>query len=254
MKKFLRITAIVVLVLIAIVFTAGFFLNESKPEGTPGPEADALARKMMEAVDHAAWDTTVMVSWSFGGRQEHLWDKERHFAEVKWADGADQYRVQIDINEKKGPAWKNGKAITDYAEAQKLAEFAWKKWVNDSFWLNPVSKVFDPGTARSLVKLDDGSEALMVTYTSGGDTPGDSYLWMVDENGLPISWKMWVSIIPIGGMEFSWEDWKTYDTGVKLAETHVGPFTLKLTDIEVTSAPEKKFKLDPFEELVNYSL
>lgn len=251
MKKFLRITAIVIVVLVAIVFAAGFFLNESKPEGTPGPEADALARKMMAAIDHAAWDTTALVSWDFGGRQQHIWDRERHFAEVRWADGEENFRSQVDINARTGLLWKNGEAVTDPAARDKGVDFAWKKWVNDSFWLNPVSKVFDPGTERSLVKLDDGSEALMITYTSGGDTPGDSYLWMLDENGLPTSWKMWVSIIPIGGMEFTWEDWQTFDTGVKLSETHVGPFTLKLTDIQVADSLGKMFpEGDPFAELV----
>jgi cell division protein FtsL len=34
-------------------------------------------------------------------------------------------------------------------------------------------KLRDPGTSRSIV-MQDEKEALMVTYTSGGSTPGDS--------------------------------------------------------------------------------
>jgi hypothetical protein len=29
--------------------------------------------------------------------------------------------------------------------------------------------------------MQDEKEALMVTYTSGGSTPGDSYVWILDE-------------------------------------------------------------------------
>jgi hypothetical protein len=52
-------------------------------------------------------------------------------------------------------------------------------------------KLRDPGTSRSIV-MQDEKEALMVTYTSGS-TPGDSYVWILDEN-IP-AWRMWVSIV-----------------------------------------------------------
>ncbi|MEO1030455.1 MAG: hypothetical protein AAFX55_03570 [Bacteroidota bacterium] len=56
---------------------------------------------------------------------------------------------------------------------------------NDSFWLVAPYKVFDPGTERRLVTTEDGKDALLVTYTSGGTTPGDSYLWHFDNSGKP---------------------------------------------------------------------
>jgi len=83
-------------------------------------------------------------------------------------------------------------------------------------------KVFDTGTERSLVKYKD-KDALLVTYTSGGSTPGDSYLWILDDNYIPISYKMWVKIIPIGGFEATWSDWITTDAGFKLPAKHTFP-------------------------------
>jgi hypothetical protein len=94
-------------------------------------------------------------------------------------------------------------------------------------------KVRDPGTERKVVNTKMG-KGLLVTYTSGGVTPGDSYLWILDQNNRPVKWKMWVSIIPLGGLEFTWEDWQKHE-GAWFAPTHVGPLgaSVNLTDLTV---------------------
>jgi hypothetical protein len=80
-----------------------------------------------------------------------------------------------------------------------------------------------------LVPQENGSTRLLVTYTTGGDTPGDSYLWELNEKGLPVSFRMWVQIVPLNGFEASWEGWHTTESGALLPQSHkVGPFTLDL--------------------------
>ena len=94
-------------------------------------------------------------------------------------------------------------------------------------------KVFDKGTSRSIVTLEDGSEGLLVSYASGGTTPGDSYLWKLQANGFPESYQMWVGIIPIGGMEATWEDWQIMDSGCFLPTSHkLGPVTLFMGNVK----------------------
>ena len=100
---------------------------------------------------------------------------------------------------------------------------------------------------------EEGTKSLMVHYGSGGVTPGDSYLWNLDESGLPTSYKMWVSIIPVGGMEFSWENWTTLETGAKIATLHHHKYLdIPITDLKGTAKLEDfGFGEDPFATIVD---
>jgi hypothetical protein len=93
-------------------------------------------------------------------------------------------------------------------------------------------KSFDPGTTREVVVEEDGREALLVHYSSGGVTPGDSYLWELNADGLPVAWRMWVNIIPVGGLRFTWEDWEGGTNSPKIAQEHVGAlFSVPIIDL-----------------------
>jgi hypothetical protein len=216
MKKALKYFGILVLILIVAAVIAGISANESKPVGTPSAEADALAQKMLAAVDKAGWDTTHIVQWTFKGMHDFLWDKQNNYVKVNWDDS----EVLLHTKSVTGKAFQNGQEVTDEAQKNEMVQSAWSYFCNDSWWLNAPVKAFDEGTERSLVTLEDGREGLMVSYRSGGVTPGDSYVWILDENGMPTSYKMWVKIIPIGGLEFTWEAWETLPTGAKVATLH----------------------------------
>ncbi|MEL6923768.1 MAG: hypothetical protein AAFO94_06940, partial [Bacteroidota bacterium] len=243
MKKFIKWLAIILGVLLVAFAIAYLIFNEPLPTGKKGPEADALARKMLMAVDKDGWDTTTVVQWSFMGLHDYLWDKDRNLVQITWSDK----KVLLDPDEISGKAWENGVEQSE-EDAAATVRTAWNYWCNDSFWFNAVVKCFDPGTSRSIVTMEDGSEALLVSYDSGGVTPGDSYLWILDENGLPKSWKMWVKIIPIGGVEFSWEQWKTLPTGAKVASLHDGAvFDLEISEIKGAHSLEAfGLTADPF--------
>lgn len=246
MKKFALITGIIVLLLLALGLVV-YAQSDPLPEGKEGAEADAFARKMMEAVNSKAWDSTGAIKWTFGGRRHHLWDKERHLAEVSWGKN----RVLINLSTKDGRAYKDGELQSGEDKEKLLAE-AWEAWVNDAFWLNPVVKCFDEGVSRKLVQMKDGSEALLLTYDSGGVTPGDSYLWEVDpETFRPVSWKMWVKILPVKGIKVGWNEWKQLSTGAWVSTSHGGKVVnLKLTNIEAAAKADVLFDgKDPFQGL-----
>lgn len=198
-------------------------VSEPRPEGTPGPQADALARKMQAAINQPAYDSVKVLKWNFKGLHQYVWDKSNDQVEVTWGET----KVALDLSTKSGVVYQNGVAKTDEGEVKTALSY----FYNDSFWLVAPYKLFDDGVARSIVNTEEG-EALMVYYSTGGVTPGDAYLWFLDDNGFPYKYKMWVNIIPVGGLEFTWEQWEQYE-GVWLAGNHKGLIQVETTNLEV---------------------
>lgn len=221
MKKWLKRIAIAALA-IGLLSCLGLGIawaiaSEPRPEGRR-EGADALARRIETAVNVEAWERTGAVRWRFGGARgahDHLWDRERDVSRVRWGDG---FEALIRIGGPYGRAYDDGVEL-EGDDAREALEDAWGYWVNDSFWLNPLAKLRDEGVTLSVV---DG-DRLLVSYSRGGLTPGDAYLWIVGEDGLPERWKLWVSVIPVGGVEGTWEEWITLSTGARISTRHRMP-------------------------------
>ncbi len=220
LKKTLKITVGVVIffTLPTLLLFAFMYLkyNEPLPEGIQGEKADALANKMLDALDYEAYEETDYIEFTFKNMHRYKWNKAENTCEVLWKS----FRVELDLANSNNS--KVFVAEQEYSgeEKQDYTKKAESYFNNDSFWLVAPYKVFDQGTERRWVNTEDGDAALLVTYTSGGSTPGDSYLWHLDENGMPESFQMWVDILPIDGFEASWKDWKTTETGAKLPTFH----------------------------------
>jgi hypothetical protein len=226
--KIIKIILYIIAVIAFLLLGSYFFLNEKLPVGENPTKADTLATKMQTALNKAAWDSTNIVSWNYKGGHNLVWDKKNKMVLVTWNEN----KVLLNLKEwNKGKAFKNDKEITD-AKLDVLRGQAWSFFCNDSFWLIAPFKVFDEGTTRNIVKIGD-FEALLVSYASGGVTPGDSYLWFLDESGVPLTYKLWVKILPIGGLEATWEKWKKTKTGVSIATQHkLGPITIVINDLK----------------------
>lgn len=230
MKKLLKILGIIGLLLLIAFGVIYAIYNEPLPDGRTGPEADALAKKMLTSLNYEAYNNTQFLEWSFrGGEHLYKWDKTNGTVEVQW----DNYVVQIDlIATDSSKASKNGVELS-LDQSVDVVEKAIDMFNNDSFWLVAPYKVMDKGVQRKLVTTEDGHEALLVTYTKGGSTPGDSYLWILQPNGFPKSFKMWVSIIPVSGIEATWDDWAVMESGAFLPKTHImGPLEITMGEIK----------------------
>lgn len=225
MKRILKALGIIVALLLIAAAIFYFINNEKLPEGKQGPEADALATKMLQAINHEAYKNTEILEWSFRGKNHYKWHKQEGKVKVKLNDD----KILLNLNN----------ISKSEASSQELIEKALKNFNNDSFWLIAPHKVFDPGTERRIVKHND-KDALLITYTTGGSTPGDSYLWILDDNYIPTFYKMWTSIIPIGGVSATWSDWKKTESGIKLPTKHkLSLFGLELDMGEVKASNPK---------------
>tara|TARA_R110002051_G_scaffold325867_1_gene432557 strand:- start:93121 stop:93834 length:714 start_codon:yes stop_codon:yes gene_type:complete len=233
MKRIFKILLKIVLgvfTLLLLAFVALYLIyNEDLPEGSKPEKADILAQKMLKAIHHEAYVQTSYIEWTFaGGAHQYKWHKAKGEVEVKWSD----YKVHLNLfNPNTSQVFQNSTELLNASKSEIITK-AVNFFNNDSFWLVAPFKVFDKGTKRSVVLLEDGSEALLVTYSSGGTTPGDSYLWKLQANGFPISYQMWVKIIPIGGLEATWDDWKVMENGLYLPSSHdIGPVPLDMGEV-----------------------
>lgn len=229
LRKIGKVVGIILAILIFSFIAIYAIYNEKLPEGRPGADADALAEKMLATLNYEKYRDTRFLEWSFqGGSHQYKWDKEKRKVDVSW----DDYLVNLDlIAPESSLASKNGERLMDI-ESKAIIGKAVDYFNNDSFWLVAPYKVFDAGVQRSIVPLPDGTDGLLVTYTKGGSTPGDSYLWMLQPNGFPKSFKMWANIIPIGGIEATWDDWAVMESGAFLPKSHeMGPIKLMMGDV-----------------------
>ena len=210
-KSFLKILGIGLLTLIVIGVLAYLFIDKPLPNGTQGQEAEQLADEMLEALNKSGFDTLSMIRFNYPRGHNYEWNRKENKVRVKWEEND----VLIDLN-------------VSPEEYDAIAYQGYKYFINDSFWLIAPFKVRDSGVVRSTVGVE-GGRGLLVSYTTGGVTPGDSYLWILDERGFPTAWKLWTSNVPIGGLEFKWGGWVEKE-GVWFSTFHPS----KLIDIEIT--------------------
>ncbi|RKE94859.1 hypothetical protein [Ichthyenterobacterium magnum] len=208
---------------------AYFKYNEALPKGKQGKEADALATKMLNVLNYEAYKTTDYIEFTFKKRHHYKWNKTNNTCEVYWKN------IKVDLNLANHDKSKVYLSEQVYSEddVHDYIHKAESYFNNDTFWLVAPYKVFDDGVERRLVKTEDNKDALLITYTSGGSTPGDSYLWHFDDNGKPTSYQMWTSILPIDGLKASWNDWTITKSGAQLPTFHKLLFLgLEIEDIK----------------------
>lgn len=220
LKKVLKIIGgVIIFFTLPTLLLFGFMYlkyNEALPEGQQGPAADQLATQMLKTLNEDAYHNTDYIEWTFKGRHQYKWYKSDNTCEVYW----DHFTVLLDLDHHDNSKVLVAEQEYNGVEKQDYIYKAKSYFNNDSFWLVAPYKVFDEGAERRLVKTEEGKEALLVTYNSGGNTPGDSYLWHFDDTGKPKSYQMWVSILPIAGLEATWDQWITTESGAQLPTFH----------------------------------
>ncbi len=154
----------------------GFLLEESHAE------ALEIADRVMDRLGgRAALDRTRFVTWKFFGRRFHVWD--RHSGDIR-VEGTDResgetYLVLMNLDSKKGRAWREGAEVEGEALGT-LLELGESAWINDSYWLFMPYKLKDTGVVLRYVgegtMLDGGTaDVLELTFREVGKTPENRY-------------------------------------------------------------------------------
>lgn len=203
-------------------------VSEARPNIIPSEDPKLMAQQMLSALNKPGWDTLPYIQWTFREDNHYIWDRKNNKAKITLGD----LEVHLDPDLVSGNARKGGQSL-DGKALDKAIQKAWSNWCNDMFWLSAPYKIKDPGTSLAVAQDADGNVGLLVSYESGGVTPGDAYLWFLDDQGLPTGYKMWVGIIPVGGVYASWSDWKELPGGGKVAQSHQGK--IKALHIPITN-------------------
>ncbi|MHC4446174.1 MAG: hypothetical protein ACYSXF_00015 [Planctomycetota bacterium] len=184
------------------------------------PEAVALAKDVMRRMGGAAaWDRTRYLTWSFFGRRRHVWDKHTGQVriDVERRKVEEPVVILMNVNTKKGRAWKGSAEVADPDELAELLDTGEAAWINDSYWLVMPYKLLDSGvTLHALGEgtMADGRSAdiLELTFYNVGRTPENKYHVYVDrESGLVEQWAFFAEredqeprfVCP-------WANWKRY--------------------------------------------
>lgn len=231
MKKIVKIGVglLVFFTLPSILFFSFIYFkyNEPLPNAKYDDSTQLMVDKIKSFINYEHFSKTDYVSWTFKKRHHFKWYKNKSICVVYWKN----IKVKLDLNNQKNSLVYINENLIDNSESKTYIKKAIKLFNNDSFWLVAPFKIEDEGTVLKTTVIDN-KKALMVTYTKGGTTPGDTYVWLFDEKGNPKSFKMWVDLIPIGGLEASWNDWILTDSKIKLPTVHkIGPLELQIDQI-----------------------
>ncbi len=215
MKRIFKTLGFLLLITVVLGFITFLSINESLPAGINEQGAERLIDEVFSTLNKPGYDSIRYIEFTFKGVHRYQWDREKEEVIVHWAD----QDVKLNL----------GIGVDNYNETEYQA---YKYFVNDSFWLVAPFKARDEGVSATIVEVKN-ARGLLLSYSSGGLTPGDSYLWIVDKSGFPKAWKLWTSNVPIGGLMFSWENWTKLE-GVYFSTLHQSTIlNLEITDLKV---------------------
>jgi hypothetical protein len=189
--------------------------------------ADSLAMRIVEAGGGmAAFDALPALRFDFAvirdsaesSRNLHLWDRRAGRHRLEWTAG-DSLLVALFDTEgaadgipANGQVYFQGIALDSAGSGLRLAE-AYRRFINDMYWLLAPLKVFDSGVTRGLAtdSADADTEVLTLQFADVGLTPGDRYWMRADrETGAMVSWSYVLQSGRIGS--HAWTDPWTLET------------------------------------------
>lgn len=191
------------------------------------PAADAPARHAIDVMAGPAWEKVRYFEFTFA--VDHGNERAAAFPQ-RWDRATGDYRVSghdsrgndfvavMNANTRKGRVWLNGEEVKDSRLDDTLA-LAYRRYVNDTFWLLMPLKMLEPGAHRTAEGERTDScgrtwDVVKVTFDNAGFSPGDIYwAWINRDTGIVEEWDMKLAGTPAEDPPLSvmFHDFARYD-------------------------------------------
>jgi hypothetical protein len=235
---------------------------------------DTVAERLMDAHGAAAFQQAPYLRFTFaverdgnaGAPIRHLWNRRTGDYRVEWTQNDSLLVALINVNDVSGgtPAgtvYHEGAAV-EGARGARLRAHAYRRYINDTYWLLAPLKVMDPGVNRSYVadSSDAAHHVLHLTFGDVGLTPGDEYWLYVDrDTGRLDRWAFHLESMPDEAPPsvFNWTAYEALETPggtVHLATRHAaagGPVAILTDDIALPASPPDGAFSDPLPMLAS---
>ena len=199
LKKIVIALLLLAAVLVAAIFIGRALLSNALPD-VKSDDAKSLRvlERVLKATHNDAFEKARLVHFQLDNGRFFLWDKAREKVRVTHKN------EEVFIDLKSAPAG-DPSAIKGKASDRKALVNAHKWFINDLFWLHPFSSFKNEGVE---LKVSPDERTLLVSFTKGGHTPGDQYALLLDEAGRPKAWRLYTGVLPIAGLEASFDEWQ----------------------------------------------
>lgn len=176
----------------------------SQPFSIPKTPAYDLARRVAWTAGYDQAPKVKQLDFTFAVERDgqkvfaakHKWDRVDNRARITWTDKEGRVNdAVLDVTSRTARGTVDGEKVVGDRERE-LAQAAYARWINDTYWFLLPVKLFDDGTHLEMDEprnLDGKPHPVMkITYDSGvGLTSGDTYWLFVDPDAFRIvRWEM----------------------------------------------------------------
>lgn len=196
-------------------------------------KADSVALRAFEAAGGPqTWAALPYLRFDFGSERDgthrvaarHLWNRQTGDYRVEMPAGGDTVYVALfNVETQEGQVYLDGAPLDSVENAERL-QGAYRRFINDTYWLLVPTKLFDPGVHRTYVadSSDAETDVISLTFDEVGLTPGDQYWIYVDRaTGRVTRWAYHLQHFEADRPPTSLE-WTAYET----LDSPAGPVTL----------------------------
>ena len=160
--------------------------------------ADELARRAFDVLAGPAWEKARYFEFTFGVQHRNgptsavpqRWDRTTGQYRVTGRDAKqNDYVVVMNVVTKKGRVWLNGEEVHE-SRADDTLELAYKRFLNDTYWLLMGLRMLDPGVVREAMgeRTDScGRTWDVLKVTTSADT---AWVWINRDTGIVEEWDM----------------------------------------------------------------